>query len=149
MARTVCINVHASRRNQPILTGRQLSSAINDLEQRLKRSTPKGLRSCLNNLLGEMKLGGSLSTSIYWHSPSESHNSSHISELRVSLDSLRTETENQASSHAALCKSMRTELEDPATAFVTKQAQFKKTAYSNIEKAFKVKQQQESIVAKV
>lgn len=72
-----------------------------------------------------------------------------IRELRNSLDTLRLETEHQASAHAALVQSMRRELEVPASEFVAKQAHHKKTAYANIEKAFKVKQQQESIVAKV
>jgi hypothetical protein len=44
---------------------------------------------------------------------------------------------------------MRRELEAPTSEFVAKQAHHKKTAYTSIEKAYKVKQQQESIVAKV
>lgn len=70
-------------------------------------------------------------------------------ELRNALDTLRSETENQASAHAALCQSMRKEIETPTNEFLAKQAHHKKTAYANIEKAFKIKQQQESIVGKV
>lgn len=44
---------------------------------------------------------------------------------------------------------MRREIETPTNEFLAKQAHHKKTAYANIEKAFKIKQQQESIVAKV
>jgi hypothetical protein len=69
--------------------------------------------------------------------------------LRNSLDCLRAETELQASAHAALCQSIRREIESPASEFVGKQAHHKKTSYANVEKAFKIKQQQESIVAKV
>lgn len=71
------------------------------------------------------------------------------SELRNSLDNLRLETEGQASSHLTLTQNMRRELETPSSEFVAKLAHHKKTAYTSIEKAFKVKQAQEAMVAKV
>ncbi|KAF8309078.1 hypothetical protein DL93DRAFT_2063328 [Clavulina sp. PMI_390] len=71
-----------------------------------------------------------------------------IGELRNALDTLRSETEAQASAHAALCVSLRKEVEAPTSEFISKQAHHKKTAYNSIEKAFKIKQQQESVVAK-
>ncbi|KLO09702.1 hypothetical protein SCHPADRAFT_922307 [Schizopora paradoxa] len=71
-----------------------------------------------------------------------------IGELRNSLDSLRLETDRQASSHSTLAQQLRTELENPATAFTTKQTSFKRIYQSAIEKQFKTKQTQESYVAK-
>ncbi|TDL16909.1 hypothetical protein BD410DRAFT_754900 [Rickenella mellea] len=71
-----------------------------------------------------------------------------IGELRNSLDTLRLETDKQATAHLELARQVRTEMEEPATAFVTKQLSFKKTHQAAIEKQFKAKQTQESYVNK-
>ncbi|KAI5122334.1 hypothetical protein M0805_002501 [Coniferiporia weirii] len=71
-----------------------------------------------------------------------------IGELKNSLDTLRLETDRQATAHANLAQQVRSELESPASAFVTRQAQFKRNAQSVIEKAFKNKQTQETYVTK-
>ena len=89
---------------------------------------------------------GKLMLSIYISS--QTLNIMH-SELRNSLDTLRLETDRQAAAHLSLAQSMRRELEVPATDFIAKQVQHKKTSQAAIEKAFKTKQAQESFVAKV
>ncbi|EJD08179.1 uncharacterized protein FOMMEDRAFT_116643 [Fomitiporia mediterranea MF3/22] len=71
-----------------------------------------------------------------------------IGELKNSLDTLRLETDKQATAHAQLAHQVHTELESPAGAFTARQAQFKRGAQSVIEKAFKNKQTQESYVTK-
>ncbi|THH05465.1 hypothetical protein EW145_g4774 [Phellinidium pouzarii] len=71
-----------------------------------------------------------------------------IGELKNSLDTLRLETDRQATSHVNLSQQIRSELETPATAFVARQAQFKRNAQSIIEKAYKNKQTQEAYVTK-
>lgn len=70
------------------------------------------------------------------------------SELKNSLDTLRLETDRQAIAHANLAQQVRSELESPAGAFASRQAQFKRGAQSIVEKAFKNKQTQESYVTK-
>ncbi|KAF9529776.1 hypothetical protein CPB83DRAFT_789607 [Crepidotus variabilis] len=71
-----------------------------------------------------------------------------IGELRASFDTIRSETERQASYHSNLAQQIRTELEAPSTAFHSRQLQHKKTFQSAIEKEFKTKQTQESYVNK-
>lgn len=64
------------------------------------------------------------------------------------MDTLRLETDKQATSHLELAQQVRTELENPVSAFMTKQISYKKTYQAAIEKAFKAKQTQESYVNK-
>ncbi|KAJ7496567.1 hypothetical protein FB451DRAFT_1455796 [Mycena latifolia] len=71
-----------------------------------------------------------------------------IGELRNSLDTLRAETERQASSHLTLSQQIRTECEGQCSSFYTKQQHHKKTYQSAIEKEFKAKQTQEGYVTK-
>jgi hypothetical protein len=69
-----------------------------------------------------------------------------FSELRTSLDTLRAETEKQASYHQQLAQQIRLEIEGTASEFSSKQSQFKKTYQAAIEKEFKAKQTQEGYV---
>lgn len=69
-------------------------------------------------------------------------------ELRNSLDTLRLETDNQATFHLQLAEQIRTDMEGQVTAFCAKQTQHKKTQQSVIEKKLKTKQTQESYVNK-
>jgi hypothetical protein len=69
-------------------------------------------------------------------------------ELRNSIDTIRIETEHQATFHSTLSQQIRSELEAPTTAFHADQHQHKKTYQSFIEKEFKTKQTQESYVNK-
>ncbi|KAH8110552.1 hypothetical protein DFH11DRAFT_1514214 [Phellopilus nigrolimitatus] len=71
-----------------------------------------------------------------------------IGELKNSLDTLRLEADRQATAHMNLGQQVRQELESPASAFMARQAQFKRGAQSIIEKAFKNKQTQEAYVTK-
>ncbi|KAJ3499608.1 hypothetical protein NLJ89_g10081 [Agrocybe chaxingu] len=71
-----------------------------------------------------------------------------IGDLRVSLDTVRSEIERQAGFHLNLSQQIRTELEVPTAAFHSRQLQHKKTYQTGIEKEFKTKQTQESYVNK-
>ncbi|GLB37905.1 putative fes/CIP4 homology domain containing protein [Lyophyllum shimeji] len=71
-----------------------------------------------------------------------------IGELRNSLDTLRLETDRQASYHTDLANTIRTELENTAASFHAKQLQHKKTFQAGIEREFKNKQAQEGHVNK-
>ncbi|EIN06419.1 hypothetical protein PUNSTDRAFT_105403 [Punctularia strigosozonata HHB-11173 SS5] len=71
-----------------------------------------------------------------------------IGELRNSLDTLRLETDKQASYHMNLAKQVKDDLEAQTAAFCAKQAHHKKTFQAAIEKEFKNKQTQESYVNK-
>ncbi|KAI0069934.1 hypothetical protein K474DRAFT_1713771 [Panus rudis PR-1116 ss-1] len=71
-----------------------------------------------------------------------------IGELRNSLDTLRLETDKQAGFHAAVAQQIKTELEAPTNAFLSKQLHHKKTYQAAIEKEFKTKQTQEGYVNK-
>jgi len=64
------------------------------------------------------------------------------------MDTLRLETEKQSSFHLTLAQQIRNDLEAPANAFVSRQANHKKTFQIAIEKQFKVKQAQETHVNK-
>lgn len=71
----------------------------------------------------------------------------HISrELRVSLDTLRQETEKQAQAHLVVAQAIKTDLEGPTSAFIQKQQHHKRNMQSTIEKDFKTKQTQEGYV---
>ena len=65
------------------------------------------------------------------------------SELRNSLDTLRLETDKQASSHLALAQSLRTECENPTSEFALKQASHRKNHMVTMERFYKNKQTQE------
>lgn len=69
-------------------------------------------------------------------------------DLRNSIDTLRLETDKQATSHLELAAKLKADMEVPTAAFVAKQVNFKKTFVANIERMFKNKQNQESHVAK-
>ncbi|KAJ6593158.1 hypothetical protein B0H19DRAFT_1245961 [Mycena capillaripes] len=71
-----------------------------------------------------------------------------IGDLRSSLDTIRSETERQASYHLTLAQQVRADLEAQTSAFHAKQQHHKKTYQGAIEKEFKAKQTQESYVAK-
>ncbi|KAF4574500.1 hypothetical protein AB1N83_006750 [Pleurotus pulmonarius] len=70
-----------------------------------------------------------------------------IGELRNSFDTVRLETDKQASSHLQLASQIR-ELEGQAATFLNKQVHHKKVYQTAIEKAFKAKQTQEAYVTK-
>ncbi|CAE6347433.1 unnamed protein product [Rhizoctonia solani] len=69
-----------------------------------------------------------------------------IGELRNSFDTVRLETDKQASSHMAISQQIKRELEQPVADFITKQAAFKKSVQGPVEKLFKTKQTQENHV---
>ncbi|KAI1787202.1 hypothetical protein LXA43DRAFT_975384 [Ganoderma leucocontextum] len=69
-----------------------------------------------------------------------------IGELRVSLDTLRQETEKQAQAHLVVAQAIKTDLEGPTSAFIQKQQHHKRNMQSAIEKDFKTKQTQEGYV---
>ncbi|KAJ7023411.1 SH3 domain-containing protein [Mycena alexandri] len=71
-----------------------------------------------------------------------------IGELRNSLDTIRLETERQASYHLTLSQQVRADLEAQASTFYAKQQHHKKQYQTAIEKEFKAKQQQEAYVTK-
>lgn len=64
------------------------------------------------------------------------------------METVRSETERQASFHSNLAQQIRTEFEAPVTAFLSRQLQHKKTYQAAIEKEFKTKQTQETYVNK-
>jgi hypothetical protein len=69
-------------------------------------------------------------------------------ELRNSVDTLRLETDKQASFHLQLSQQIRNDLEGQTAAFSAKQQHHKKTYQAAIEKEFKVKQTREQHAAK-
>ncbi|CAL1711595.1 unnamed protein product [Somion occarium] len=71
-----------------------------------------------------------------------------IGELRASLDTLRLETDKQASFHMNVANQIKNDLEGPTTQFLAKQHHHKKTYQAAIEKEFKTKQTQEGYVNK-
>ena len=73
-------------------------------------------------------------------------NSHHYRELRASLDTLRTETEKQASYHLTLAQQVRNDMEGQTTAFLNRQLQHKKGPQAAIDREYKMKQQQEAHV---
>ena len=70
------------------------------------------------------------------------------SELRISLDTLKQETEKQAQSHLVVAQAIKNDLEGSTAAFLQKQQQHKRTVQAAIEKDFKSKQTQEGYVAR-
>ncbi|KAG9048881.1 hypothetical protein FS837_011790 [Tulasnella sp. UAMH 9824] len=71
-----------------------------------------------------------------------------IGDLRVALDTLRSETDAQASQHLAFVQTTKQELEKPSENFISKQNGHKKTFSAPIEKRYKEKQTQEKYVEK-
>lgn len=69
-------------------------------------------------------------------------------ELHNCLDTVRLETDKQASFHLQLAQTIRSDLETHTATFFARQTQFKKTYQASIEKEFKAKQIQESYVNK-
>lgn len=69
-------------------------------------------------------------------------------ELRNSIDTLRLETDKQATSHLQLAQSIRQECELPIQEFVTKSSTHRKNYTASVERFYKNKQTQESYVAK-
>lgn len=67
-------------------------------------------------------------------------------ELRISLDTLRQETDKQAQAHLVVAQAIKTDLEGPTSAFIQKQQHHKRNMQSAIEKDFKTKQTQEGYV---
>lgn len=70
------------------------------------------------------------------------------SDLRISLDTIKAETERQSQHHQGLAQQIRTDLEAPVAAFHARQLQQKKQHQVPIEKEFKNKQAQEAHVTK-
>ncbi|KAI0686281.1 hypothetical protein BC835DRAFT_1513491 [Cytidiella melzeri] len=69
-----------------------------------------------------------------------------VGELRSSLDTLRTETEKQASYHLNLAQQVKNDIETSTTAYLNRQLHHKKSQQTAIEREFKLKQQQEAHV---
>lgn len=68
--------------------------------------------------------------------------------MRACIDSLKAETDKQASFHQLLAQQMRTDMENVVNEFHTKQQQFKKITQATIERQHKAKQVQENYVQK-
>ncbi|KAG8926430.1 hypothetical protein FRC00_002916 [Tulasnella sp. 408] len=71
-----------------------------------------------------------------------------IGDLRVALDTVRAETNAQASRHLTFVQTMKKELEQPSENFISKQNNHKKTFQAAIETSYKAKQTQEKYVEK-
>ena len=69
--------------------------------------------------------------------------------LRASLDVMRGEVESMAKAHLAIAHQMKSELEEPLTAFSGGMKERRKFVQNGVEKLFKVKQQQTQAVNKV
>ncbi|KIO28899.1 hypothetical protein M407DRAFT_229164 [Tulasnella calospora MUT 4182] len=69
-----------------------------------------------------------------------------IGDLRAALDTLRGETDAQATRHFTFVQTMKRELEQPCNDFIGKQNNYKKTFQAAIEKSYKAKQTQEKYV---
>lgn len=68
--------------------------------------------------------------------------------LRTSLDVMRGEVESMAKSHQNIAAQMKSELEEPLTAFAGGMKERRKIVQGGIEKIFKTKQQQTQVVNK-
>ena len=71
-----------------------------------------------------------------------------LREMRLTMDTLKSETEKQAGYHQLVAQQIKNELEAQAAAFVSRQQHHKKTIQAAIEREFKTKQTQESYVQK-
>lgn len=74
--------------------------------------------------------------------------SQEMGSLRTSLDTVRGEVESMAKQHQGNAAQMRSELEEPLTAFAGGMKERRKIVQNGIEKLLKVKQQQTAIVNK-
>ena len=68
--------------------------------------------------------------------------------MRLTMDTLKSETEKQAGYHQLVAQQIKNELEAQAAAFVSRQQHHKKSIQAAIERDFKTKQTQESYVQK-
>lgn len=75
--------------------------------------------------------------------------SQEMGTLRHSLDTVRGEVESMAKQHQNNAAQMKTELEEPLTAFAGGMKERRKIVQNGIEKLHKVKQQQTQVVNKV
>ncbi|ROV94135.1 hypothetical protein VPNG_09369 [Cytospora leucostoma] len=75
--------------------------------------------------------------------------SQELGSLRTSLDTVRGEVESMAKQHQGNAAQMRSELEEPLTAFAGGMKERRKIVQNGIEKLLKVKQQQTALVNKV
>jgi len=71
-----------------------------------------------------------------------------IGGLRVSLQTLKAETEKQAETHLELARQIRDELETPTAQFHAKLVNHRRLQQTVVEKKFKIKQTQEAYVMK-
>jgi hypothetical protein len=69
-------------------------------------------------------------------------------EFRNALDSIKLETERQASFHSNLATSIKTDIEASVTALIKRQDELKKEVQVYVEKEFRDKQAQESLMMK-
>ncbi|KAI0090810.1 hypothetical protein BDY19DRAFT_992220 [Irpex rosettiformis] len=69
-----------------------------------------------------------------------------VGELRTSLDTLRSETEKQASYHLNLAQQVKNEIESSTSVYLNRQLHHKKSQQAAVEREFKLKQQQEAHV---
>ncbi|KAL6718946.1 formin-binding protein [Lecanora helva] len=74
--------------------------------------------------------------------------SSESGTLRASLDVMRGEVESMGKAHQAIAHQMKSELEEPLTAFSGGMKERRKIVQNGVEKLFKVKQQQTQVVNK-
>ncbi|KAL8754529.1 MAG: hypothetical protein Q9184_005086 [Pyrenodesmia sp. 2 TL-2023] len=74
--------------------------------------------------------------------------SSEAGTLRMSLDVLRGEVESMGKAHQGIAAQMKTELEEPLTAFAGGMKERRKIVQAGIEKLYKIKQQQTQSVNK-
>lgn len=75
--------------------------------------------------------------------------SSEAGTLRSSLDVMRGEVESMGKAHQAIAHQMKSELEEPLTAFAGGMKERRKIVQNGVEKLFKIKQQQTQAVNKV
>lgn len=75
--------------------------------------------------------------------------SAEAGSLRASLDVMRGEVESMGKSHQGIAGQMKSELEEPLTAFAGGMKERRKIVQGGIEKLFKIKSQQTQTVNKV
>ena len=75
--------------------------------------------------------------------------SSEAGTLRASLDVVRGEVESMGKAHQGIAAQMKSELEEPLTAFAGGMKERRKIVQAGVEKLYKIKQQQTQSVNKV
>lgn len=75
--------------------------------------------------------------------------SSETGTLRASLDVVRGEVESMGKAHQGIAAQMKSELEEPLTAFAGGMKERRKIVQAGVEKLYKIKQQQTQSVNKV